>query len=89
MRQDPHSVFGYISKDIDIIVKTNTKETIYMVITNLDNNNIQELTHISAAGSASSVGTVASAGTFATLTCPATVGTFSSLGTAGSAGSAG
>ncbi len=44
LRQDPHSVFGYISKDIDIIVKTNTKETIYVAITNLEDNDIQECT---------------------------------------------
>ncbi len=84
LRQDPHSVFGYISKDIDIIVKTNTKETIYVVMTNLDNNSIQELAQISAAGgTAGTLTSTSSAGCLGTMTtCASTVSTAGTVGTA-------
>ncbi len=53
-----------LSKDIDIVVKTNTKDTIYMVISHIDNN-INDLLQVNAAGvfsTSSTAETLASGG---------------------------
>ncbi len=85
LRKDPHSVLNYISKDIDIIVKTNTKKTIYMAISHIDNK-INDLSQISAAGTAGSASSASSLGTLSTfLGSFGTVMTVGSIATAGSA----
>ena len=80
LRQDPHSVLDYVSKDIDIIVKTNTKDTIHILIpqNNYDNlglGNIAagavHLETVGSAGSVSTFGTVA----FSTASTASTVST--------------
>ncbi len=79
-RQDPHSVLNYISKDIDIVVKTNTKDTIYMVISKenkdivLNNLSAGGSIHLETLGSAGSVSTIGS-GAFTTLSSAGTAST--------------
>ncbi len=89
LRKDPYSVLNYINKDIDIIVTTNTKDTVYLVIPDMSDNNIQELSQISAAGTAGSFGSLGTVGTASTAACPSTAATASTLGTIACAGSSG
>ncbi len=84
--KDPHSVLNYISKDIDIIVKTNTKEITYIVINKL--NNEEWLNNINAAGVLGSASTASTIGTIGTAACPSSVSSASSAGTAATLGSA-
>ncbi len=86
LRKDPHSVLSYIDKDIGIVVKTNTKETIYMALSKTDGD-MPNLSEVNAAGTVSSAGTVGSIGTFAS-TLATCVSTASSIGTIATAGSA-
>ena len=90
LRNDPHSVLSYINRDINIVVKTNTKDTIYVAFPVAgDNIDTEELSKFSAAGTVSTVGTLGSAGTLGTISSPATFGSVSSGGTVGTTGSAG
>ena len=85
LRQDPHSVLDYVSKDIDIVVKTNSKKTIYVVIPNAGSN-MQNLSQINAAGTVSTAGSAGSVATLSSvIACFGTVSTLGSLATAGSA----
>ncbi len=83
LRKDPHSVLNYISKDIDIVVKTNTKETIYMALSKTDGD-MPNLSEVSAAGTVGTVTTIATLGTIGT----ASGFSVSTIGTAGTMGSA-
>ncbi len=87
LRNNPHSVFHYIDKDLDIVVKTNTKTTIYMVLPVLNTLETQELEQLQAAGTTSSAATLGSVATAGSLSCPSTIGSLSSVGTVGSASS--
>ncbi len=86
LRQDPHSMLNYISKDIDIIVKTNTKDTIYMALSKTDGN-MPNLSEVSAAGTVGSAGTIGTVGTIGTA--GGTLGTVASIGTVGCASTVG
>ena len=78
LRQDSHSVLSYVSKDIDIVVKTNSKKTIYIIVPDVDGN-MDNLSQVNAAGT---VGTLTTAGTATTLsTVSSSVATIASLGT--------
>ncbi len=79
LRKDPYSVLNYINTDIDIIVKTNTKDTVYLVIPDMSDNNIQELSQISAAGTASSAGSASTASSVSSI-----VGSLSTISSGGS-----
>ncbi len=83
LRKDPHSMLNYISKDIDIVVKTNTKETIYMALSKT-NGNMPNLSEVNAAGTTVAVSTLTTAGTAGTIsTAAGTVGTLFSFGSVG------
>ncbi len=83
LRKDPHSVLNYISKDIDIVVKTNTKDTIYMLVPKenkdivLNNLSAGTSVHLETIGSASSAATLGTAilSTFSTASTGSTAGT--------------
>ncbi len=87
-RKNPHTFLNYLSKDIDIVVKTNTKSTVYLVLQNTIDN---QLVNIQVAGdTAGTVGTVGSLSTFGCAsTSGGTVGCLSTAGSAGSLGSVG
>ncbi len=88
LRNNPHSVLKYIAKDVDIVVKTNTKTTIHMVFPSIEDLDTQELTQLQAAtATASSVSTVGTASSIGSVTATAsTVGSGSSIGSVGSTG---
>ncbi len=91
LRNNPHSVLSYIDKDIDIVVKTNTKNIIYVVFPSVINMQLTNITAAAsdAAGTAGSVSTIGSASTYGTVSSVgSTAGSLSSVGSAGSVGSA-
>ncbi len=84
LRQDPHSMLNYISKDIDIVVKTNTKDTIYILIPQ-DNYYDLGLESISAGDiRLETLGSVGTAGTIGSIAF-STIGTASTVSTTGTA----
>ncbi len=87
LRNNPHSVLKYITKDVDIVVKTNTKTTIHMVFPSIKGLDNQELTRLQAAGTLSSVGSVGTASSVGSLTCPVTLGSVSSSSSVGTVSS--
>ncbi len=91
LRKDPHSVLNYISSNIDIIVTTNTKDTVYLVIPSINDNNLQELSQINVAGlpaNAGSVSTLTTVGSLGSLASTIGGSTISSASTAGTIGTA-
>ncbi len=86
LRKDPHSVLNYISKDIDIVVKTNTKETIYMALSKTDGD-MPNLSEVSAAGTVGTLTTASTVGTISTV--GGTLGTLVSVGSVGCASTVG
>ncbi len=89
LRQDPHSIFSYTNKDVDIVVKTNTKDTTYMIISKLNHNiaiDSQELKGVNAAGILGSISSISTAGTVSTVV--SSLGSASSIGSAATAGTA-
>ncbi len=87
LRNNPHSILKYIAKDVDIVVKTNTKTTIHMVFPSIEDLDTQELTQLQVAGTVGSASTTGSASTASSASCPSTFGSLSSVGSVASAGS--
>ncbi len=91
IRKNPKITFdsnSYLDKNIDIVVKTNTSDTIYVILP-IYNKNI-ELENVNAGVEVSSIGTVGTGGTASTVGCVAvtisSATTASSVSTVGSIG---
>ncbi len=87
LRKAPHSVLSHLEDDVDVIVKTNSKKTTYIVFPDLTSDmDIKTLSELDAAGvPIASAGSFSSVGSVSTFSCPASsLTSLASVGTASS-----